>query len=125
MRKRKFNKPLMEQYRLQGEKCAYCGEETPFEDVTRDHFDPKSLGNNLVENKVFCCWECNQAKANLDIYEFKDKTFDDICVSLHKVIKQEWKIREDQYRNFQKLSNRFKTINSIIDSGGKPKIIFT
>lgn len=50
-----------------GRMCPYCG--LSMQRPTRDHVLPKSLGNSFDggRNKLVCCFDCNQSKANLTL----------------------------------------------------------
>ena len=125
MRKRKPNKIVEQQYIDQGSVCLYCNDLTPYEDITRDHFHPKSKGNTFVANKVFCCLRCNCDKDIMDIYEFHAFTLERIREILRKCIEQGWKISEEQLSTFRYLTRRLKATGKIIEGGGQPSILFT
>lgn len=45
--------------------CLYCGEHFPFEQLTRDHIQPRSRGGKeRWTNLVTACRRCNQRKGN-------------------------------------------------------------
>jgi hypothetical protein len=125
MQKRKFNETVLKQYELQGSCCIYCKTTTPFDEITRDHFEPKSEGNSFTKNKVFSCYKCNQAKASLTIQKFNVLTLKQLCIILRYVVKQDWKISEKQLNTFKYLTARYVTTKKIINNGGKPEMIFT
>lgn len=125
MNKRKHNETLLKQYKEQGECCVYCGIPTPFDSITRDHFNPVSKGNNFINNKVFACNRCNCEKNDLNIYEFNSNTFHSIQKSLKSMISKGWKMNNREYEKFKYLTKRFVTTNKIIENGGTPKILFT
>jgi 5-methylcytosine-specific restriction endonuclease McrA len=72
MNKRKSSQSLELQYISQGSCCFYCKTKIKFEDITRDHFYPKSKGNTLFQNKVFACRFCNSSKGDKSIEEFRE-----------------------------------------------------
>jgi hypothetical protein len=52
--------------------CAYCGETFPYQELSRDHILPTSRGGKDVwENCVTACKECNHAKGNKFVHDFK------------------------------------------------------
>lgn len=125
MQQRKFKETVARQYEEQGSCCVYCGEPVPFEAITRDHFHPLSKGYTFVNNKVFACFMCNSEKQDSDIYEFNKKTLERIQGILRKIVANNWKMSEQQYKRFQYLTKRLKTTTHIIENGGVPKILFT
>lgn len=126
MQIRKQNERVLKQYQQQGSCCVYCSRPVPFEEITRDHFEPVSKGKTFINNKVFSCYKCNQAKANMNIEEFSQKTFTDLCKILNAIAyHQDWKINQEQLDKFKYLTKRFVTVKNIINNGGKPAIIFT
>jgi CRISPR/Cas system Type II protein with McrA/HNH and RuvC-like nuclease domain len=53
------------------EVCYYCGKQLNKEDKTIDHKIPVSRGGNILRhNKVPCCWNCNQEKADMTHKEY-------------------------------------------------------
>lgn len=125
MNKRKHNEALLNQYKEQGECCIYCGAPTPFDSITRDHFNPISKGNTFVNNKVFACVRCNGDKNDLDIYQFNSNTFLSLQKSLRIMISKGWKMNNREYKKFKYLTSRFVTTSKIIENGGKPTRLFT
>lgn len=55
--------------------CFYCGCELVDKNRTRDHFNPKSLGFKLTDNRIWCCRPCNKAKDNLSLEEFQETKY--------------------------------------------------
>lgn len=72
MNKIKSSQSLELQFISQGSCCFYCKTKIKFEDITRDHFYPKSKGNTLFRNKVFACRFCNSSKGDKSIEELKE-----------------------------------------------------
>lgn len=125
MIKRKSNLQLESQYKEQGECCYYCKDKVPFEYITRDHFNPVSEGNTLVDNKVFACRSCNSIKGNKGIPDFKaaiKKRCEKLIVDIRT---KEYDITDDQARRLRRYGRIIKTINEIINNGHKPEIVFT
>lgn len=116
MKKRKHNKILLEQYQKQGSICFYCKREINFEDITRDHFLPKSKGNNLKNNKVFCCRGCNIIKGDKDLQQFKEFIIFKIKSILSNIVKNNWHVTENEIKKFKKYSVMLKTINGVIEN---------
>lgn len=125
MIKRKRNDTLEEQYRLQGSRCYYCKDSTPYDLITRDHFNPVSKGNTLVNNKLFSCRPCNNIKGNRTIEEFRDLILKRCCDILKKVIAQDWKISEHQVKIIKHHVVVLNTLNQIILEGNKLPLVFT
>ena len=125
MIKRKSNLQLESQYKEQGECCYYCKDKVPFEYITRDHFNPVSEGNTLVDNKVFACRSCNSIKGNKTILVFK-ASIKNRCEKLMNEIKQaEYQMSEEHVRKIKRYCKIIKTINEIIANDHKPQILFT
>jgi hypothetical protein len=125
MIKRKNNLQLESQYKEQGECCYYCRDKIPFEYITRDHFNPVSEGNTLVDNKVFACRSCNSIKGNKGIPEFK-AAIKKRCEKLMVEIKEsEYQMSEEHVRKLRRCGKIIKTINEIIANDYKPQILFT
>lgn len=125
MIKRKSNLQLESQYKEQGECCYYCKDKVPFEYITRDHFNPVSEGNTLVDNKVFACRSCNSIKGNKGIPEFKaaiKKRCEKLIVDIRT---KDYDITDDQARRLRRYGRILKTLNEIIANDYKPQIIFT
>lgn len=125
MNKRKYNKHLHDQYIKQGECCYYCKSKTPYEDITRDHFLPKSTGNTLVNNKIFACRKCNSLKGDKSIDEFREYVLEGIRLILRDVVDSGWKMSEIQLLKFRAFTRILKTTGEIIENGYKPFHIFT
>ncbi len=54
--------------------CAYCNKALKDSEKTIDHILPKyANGENVIENYVVCCAECNGKKANYDINSFLEE----------------------------------------------------
>lgn len=52
--------------------CFYCEDYLPLDERTIDHITPKSKGGKSSQsNLVVACGECNSAKSNFDIHEFR------------------------------------------------------
>jgi hypothetical protein len=109
----------------QGGCCYYCKNNTPYEEITRDHFLPVSEGNTLVNNKVFACRKCNSLKGAKSIEEFKDFLLFKLTEILKEVVDNNWIMSQKQLDKFQWYSKILKTIGEIIDNDNKPLIIFT
>ena len=125
MIKRKSNLQLESQYKEQGECCYYCKDKVPFEYITRDHFNPVSEGNTLVDNKVFACRSCNSIKGNKGIPEFKasiKKRCEKIMIDIRG---KEYDLTDDHVRRLRRYGKILKTINEIVANDYKPQIIFT
>jgi hypothetical protein len=125
MIKRKSNIQLESQYKEQGECCYYCKDKVPFEYITRDHFNPVSEGNTLVDNKVFACRSCNSIKGNKGIDEFKSsmkKRCEKLMVDIRS---KEYQLTDDHVRKLRRYGTVIKTLNEIIANDHKPQIIFT
>jgi hypothetical protein len=125
MIKRKSNLQLESQYKEQGECCYYCKDKVPFEYITRDHFNPVSEGNTLVDNKVFACRSCNSIKGNKGIPEFK-AAMKKRCEKLMTEIRaKDYDLTDDHVRRLRRYGKILKTINEIVANDYKPQIIFT
>lgn len=125
MIKRKKNETLEEQYRLQGSCCYYCKEAVPYDLITKDHFNPASKGNTLVNNKLFCCRPCNNIKGDRTIEEFRDLIIKRCCDTLKKVVAQDWKISDYQIKIIKHHVSVLKTLNDIISEDSKLPVLFT
>jgi hypothetical protein len=125
MIKRKKNEALEEQYRLQGSCCYYCKEDVPYDLITKDHFNPVSKGNTLINNKLFCCRPCNNIKGNRTIEEFRDLIIKRCCDTLKKVVAQDWKISDYQIKIIKHHVSVLKTLNDIISEDSKLPVLFT
>jgi len=56
--------------------CVYCHKKFPIEQLTRDHYYPRSVtkaGKRGEESIVLACNMCNISKADLNPYYFKYK----------------------------------------------------
>lgn len=62
-------------YMAQSGECYYCGIPTEFEEWTLDHMQPLSRGGGNGENRVGCCYNCNNAKGNMTLEEFMDTDY--------------------------------------------------
>ena len=66
------NKKLIALIEGQGGRCYFCGKILPYEWATIDHLIPKSRGgSNELENLVAACHQCNHAKANRTLKEYR------------------------------------------------------
>ena len=54
--------PKTHLYKLQERKCFYCDKKFKLNQLTIDHFYPKTYGNTLLNNKVLACKKCNGKK---------------------------------------------------------------
>lgn len=55
-------------------KCAYCGEDLPYNKMQVDHIDPKYLGgNDDIENYNPSCRQCNFYKSTFSIEGFRNQ----------------------------------------------------
>lgn len=55
--------------------CAYCESELQMNEITRDHFKPRSRGNKAGErrsNLIYACKSCNSRKSAMSPSEFLD-----------------------------------------------------
>lgn len=53
-------------------KCAYCGRDLPFSDMTVDHVIPLAKGGtSSIQNMVPACIQCNNRKGMLTIQGFR------------------------------------------------------
>lgn len=123
--KRKKNPTLEKQYKQQGSTCYYCKTPVPFEDITRDHIEPKIGGNTLIKNKIFACRTCNMSKGKMTIEEYQIKTLEDIKCILKKVVDANWKITKNQLLKFRRCVKVHRTLLEMIANNNKPKIIFS
>lgn len=57
-------------------RCFYCGKPLDFENFHLDHFIPKASGGKIANNLVPSCPDCNIAKSDLTIEEFRWKIHD-------------------------------------------------
>ena len=53
--------------------CFYCKTKLPYDQITIDHFRPRSHGGKNEGNRLFCCSFCNTTKSSFSIDEFRDK----------------------------------------------------
>jgi 5-methylcytosine-specific restriction endonuclease McrA len=113
MTKRKKSKSLELQYLNQGGCCFYCKEKIDFENITRDHFFPKSKGNTLVQNKVFACRFCNSIKGHKSIEEFRESILNKIQTQV---------INESKLSIYKRI---LITIDEIIDLKSIHEILLT
>lgn len=74
-----------------GLRCYYCeilldpNTENLRNSKTEDHIIPRcKSGNNRKYNKVYCCSDCNQFKANLELHEFYEKVLSFIDNDKHR-----------------------------------------
>jgi hypothetical protein len=125
MIKRKTNLQLESQYKEQGECCYYCKDKVPFEYITRDHFNPVSEGNTLVDNKVFACRSCNSTKGNKGIPEFKASIMKRGKKLMGEIADKEYQLTDDHVRKLKKYGRIIKTLNEIVANDCKPEILFT
>jgi hypothetical protein len=122
---RKPNFQLEDQYSQQGSCCYYCKEKVPFEFITRDHFNPVSKGNTLVNNKVFACRKCNSIKGDNNIVEFHETIRFRIKKSLHRFSIKNYDISQDDIRKLNRYRKIYNTIREIQSNDNKPSLIFT
>lgn len=54
-------------------KCHYCGQPLAMDTFHMDHVHPKALGGKDKDNLVGACSDCNLAKGNLDLEDFREK----------------------------------------------------
>ena len=59
-------------FKCDGNRCVYCNVTLSHKTATIDHIVPVSKGGSRgsILNKVLCCEECNQAKADRLVKEF-------------------------------------------------------
>lgn len=60
-----------EVYNITGGRCYYCGQKIKFNEFQIDHFIPKAYGGQGGDNLVPACADCNMAKADKTIEEFR------------------------------------------------------
>lgn len=66
-----FRRKIFEKY---NGRCAYCGNQITIDNMTIDHFDPKSKGGSLsIHNCLPSCKRCNEIKADGTIDSMRDK----------------------------------------------------
>ena len=81
--------------------CFYCLIKLTNSNRTRDHLKPKSKGNTLIDNRVYCCKTCNQSKGSL--------TFKDWLVKIKK---------QNDYRTLVRKNYIIGTIHVMIEQYG-------
>lgn len=95
--------------------CRYCRRNflENFIDKTKDHIIPVSKGGlNIKENKVPCCYDCNQWK--------KDKMPEDWLKELQAIIKKEKRIKLPYDKNMVGLM--IGNLKSVINLIQKSKV---
>ena len=122
---RKPNFQLENQYSQQGSCCYYCKEKIPFKFITRDHFNPVSKGNTLVNNKVFACRSCNSIKGNKSINEFYDSIRTRIKKYTLEISRKNYETNESDLRKLNRYRKVYNSIKEIQSNDGKPSLIFT
>jgi 5-methylcytosine-specific restriction endonuclease McrA len=122
MHVRTFNQHLFDQYKEQGECCIYCGDNTPFELITRDHFYPVSKGFTLQNNKIFSCRRCNSTKGNMDLDQFKETVLNLIYKTLRSIINNNWKVCSKQHQTIRWCSRVLKNLSKLKET---PPKLFT
>lgn len=66
-----FKRKVFEKY---SGRCSYCGNQITIDNMTVDHFTPKSKGGSLsIANCLPSCKRCNEIKANGTIDEMRSK----------------------------------------------------
>jgi len=61
--------------------CCYCGCQLHNKNKTIDHVKPLSDGGESHQrNLVICCKECNEAKGNMPLAEFKKMKFEKVTL---------------------------------------------
>ena len=125
MIKRKRNLYLENQYFEQGSCCYYCKDNVPFEYITRDHFNPVSQGNTLVDNKVFACRSCNSIKGSRTILEFKANMIKRCHTVIEKIKKKKYSNVDNELQVLKRYIRIIKTLDEIVKNDYKPNIIFT
>lgn len=50
--------------------CSYCSRTLTKDNITKDHITPRSQGGRGSDNYATSCYDCNQAKADLDLLTF-------------------------------------------------------
>ena len=64
-------------------KCAYCGKNIEFDDMTLDHVHPHSKGGTkTIENIYPCCHLCNVQKGSKSVEEFRKYLEEDVYACL-------------------------------------------
>jgi hypothetical protein len=122
MHVRTFNQHLYEQYKEQGECCLYCGDKTPFELITRDHFYPVSKGHTLQNNKIFSCRKCNSTKGNMSLDDFKQIVLNLIYKTLRSIIRNKWMVSKKHHDTISWGSKVLKNLSKLKDN---PPKLFT
>lgn len=75
--------------------CQYCGKTPPQTTLEVDHIIPVKLGGqNLVDNLITSCFDCNRGKAANPLTTLPQQTSDKAFILKEK---------EDQYKAYQKL----------------------
>lgn len=69
-------------------KCFICGEKVNKNKMTISHKKPLSKGGtNAIDNLLLVCWNCGQAKQNLEMGEFLDMIYKIYCYNKEKLNK--------------------------------------
>lgn len=118
--KRKSNPKLESAYKEQNSCCYYCKRSVPFERITRDHIVPKSKGGKLKDNSVFSCGPCNMAKGDLDIQEFRVRTFSALKEVLQSIVDNNFIMTQSMYDKFKHYYTIFKTLSQLQINNLKP-----
>ena len=65
-------------FNMTGGKCFYCGCTLDFQNFHVDHVIPKAKGGTDFKNIVPACPDCNMAKSDLSIEEFRLKIYESV-----------------------------------------------
>lgn len=60
-------------YKLTNGRCAYCGCQLDPKGFHVDHIIPKAKGGKMHDNLVASCQDCNLAKCDMTIEEFRNE----------------------------------------------------
>jgi len=75
----KFYKLRMKRKLKRARVCCYCGCQLNDKNKTIDHVKPLGDGgNDLPDNLVVCCRECNHAKDDMSLVEFQRIKFEKV-----------------------------------------------
>lgn len=118
----KFNQTIYDQYVEQGSMCLYCAREIPYEEITRDHFKPKSAGETLIKNKVYSCKKCNSMKGTKNLIEFRDFVLEKIKKELRKLVLHRFKMSDKSYKDFLYFHKCYMQLIYLINNSEKIKL---
>lgn len=73
-------------YKKTNGRCAYCGKELEYRDMTLDHVKARSKGGEDTYDNLLCtCNTCNHAKADLGLSRFR-RMIQRLLQRLHKEV---------------------------------------